>query len=59
MRYIFEGCSSLRVLNLSNFNTNNYINLSGIFDDNSSQLSLICENIQIRNEFEKYFFNKN
>ena len=58
MRYIFEGCSSLRVLNLSNFNTNNYICLDCMFNAVSSKLSLISENIQIKKEYKKYFFNK-
>ena len=58
MRYIFEGCSSLRALNLSNFNTNNYICLDGRFNAVSSKLSLISENIQIKKEYKKYFFNK-
>ena len=31
MNYLFFGCSSLSYLNLSNFNTNNFNDMSGMF----------------------------
>ena len=31
MEYMFDGCSSLKNLNLSNFNTNNVTNMKSIF----------------------------
>ena len=40
MRCMFEGCSSLKELNLSNFNTNNVINMNYMFSKCSEQLKL-------------------
>ena len=37
MKYMFSGCSSLKELNLSNFNTNNVTNMFGMFYDCSVQ----------------------
>ncbi len=36
MGYMFYGCSSLTNINLSNFNTNNVIDMSGLFGGCSS-----------------------
>ena len=36
MDYIFNGCSSLKELNLSNFNTNNLISIKEMFFDCTS-----------------------
>ena len=35
---MFSGCSSLKELNLSNFNTNNVINMGLMFDGCSNEL---------------------
>ena len=40
MEYMFYGCSSLKELNLSNFNTNNVTNIYGMFYECSEQLKL-------------------
>ena len=40
MRYMFYGCSSLKELNLNNFNTNNVINISCMFSKCSDELKL-------------------
>ena len=37
MIYMFSGCSSLKELNLSNFNTNNVIIMRGMFSGCSNQ----------------------
>ena len=37
MRDMFSRCSSLKDLNLSNFNTNNVINMKGMFVGCSTQ----------------------
>ena len=37
MGYMFYGCSSLKDLNLSNFNTNNVTNMGGMFSGCSDQ----------------------
>ena len=36
MAAMFYGCSSLKELNLNNFNTNNVTNMGGMFDGCSS-----------------------
>ena len=38
MKCMFFSCSSLKELNLSNFNTNNVINISGMFGGCSDEL---------------------
>ena len=38
MEYMFFGCSSLKELNLSNFNTNNVTDMRGMFYECSEQL---------------------
>ena len=58
MRKIFWGCSSLKTLNLSNFNTNNVANMSYMFNRCSSLKELNCNNESIKNEFKnKEFIN--
>ena len=41
---MFYNCSSLRELNISNFNTNNVINISGMFFNCSSLNELNVSN---------------
>ena len=51
---MFSSWSSLTTLNLSNFNTNNVTNMSGMFKGiNKKSCNLICNNNKIRNEFKK------
>ena len=38
MGYMFYGCSSLKKLNLSNFNTNNVTDMDYMFSECSEQL---------------------
>ena len=38
MSYMFSGCSSLKELNLSNFNANNVKNMRGMFSRCSNEL---------------------
>ena len=40
MCYMFYRCSSLKELNLNNFNTNNVTNMSGMFSKCSEELKL-------------------
>ena len=40
MRYMFYGCSSLKELNLNNFNTNNVTNMRWMFSKCSDKLKL-------------------
>ena len=40
MSYMFDGCSSLKELNLNNFNTNNVTDMSGMFSKCSDELKL-------------------
>ena len=55
MSWMFKSCSSLKELNLSNFNTNKEINLYNMFKGCSSKLSLICSDDLIKKEYEKIF----
>ena len=52
MSYMFSGCSSLKELNLTNFNTNNVIDMrkmfSGCFDN--LKMKIKSENKNIRDE---------
>ena len=41
---MFCGCSSLKELNLNNFNTNNVTNMSGMFEECSSLKELNLKN---------------
>ena len=47
MDYMFYGCSSLKELNLSNFNTNNVGNMFYMFSRCSEQLKL-----KIKSQYE-------
>ena len=49
MSYMFSGCSSLKELNLSNFNTNNVINMYGMFKGCSSLKELNISNFNTNN----------
>ena len=49
MAYIFEGCSSLKQLNLSNFNTNNVTNMNCMFHKCSSLTDLNISNFNTDN----------
>ena len=49
MNNMFSGCSSLKVLNLSNFNTNNVTNRSLIFYECSDELKL-----KLKSKFNKF-----
>ena len=44
MGYMFYGCSSLTNINLSNFNTNNVIDMSGLFGGCSSLKNINLSN---------------
>ena len=41
MGFMFNGCSSLKELNLSNFNTNNFTNRNNLFYDISKNCKII------------------
>ena len=40
MRDMFYGCSSLKEINLSNFNTNNVTKMNGMFYECSNELKM-------------------
>ena len=46
---MFDGCSSLKELNLNNFNTNNVTNMSYMFDGCSSLKELNLNNFNNNN----------
>ena len=46
---MFSGCSSLKKLNLSNFNTVNVINMSGMFNSCSSLNEINISYFDIKN----------
>ena len=46
---MFYGCSSLKELNLSNFNTNNVTDMRGMFNECSSLKELYVSNFNINN----------
>ena len=52
MSWMFFGCSSLKELNLNNFNTNNVTNMIGMFDGCSDDLKrkIKSENKNIKDE---------
>ena len=52
MSWMFNGCSSLKELNLNNFNTNNVTNMSGMFSGCSDDLKrkIKSENKNIKDE---------
>ena len=45
MSQMFEGCSSLNELNLSNFNINNITNIKGMFSNYPSLKELNLSNL--------------
>ena len=49
MRFMFGGCSSLKELNLSKFNTNNVNNMEGMFYECSSLKELNLSNFNTNN----------
>ena len=49
MKFMFNGCSSLKKLKLSNFNTNNVITMYGMFHGCSSLKELNLSNFNINN----------
>ena len=49
MGYMFSGCSSLKELNLNNFNTNNVTNMSDMFYGCSSLKELNLINFNTNN----------
>ena len=54
MRGMFSECSSLKELNLNNFNTNNVTNMSEMFSKCSDELKLILKSKF--NEFKEEAF---
>ena len=46
---MFDGCSPLKELNLTNFNTNNVTNMSSMFDGCSSLKELNLNNFNTNN----------
>ena len=55
MSYMYYGCSSLKELNISNFNTNNVINMSYMFSYCSSLKELNISNFNM-NDVNHIFF---
>ena len=53
---MFRGCSSLKVLNLNNFNTNNVTYMSGMFSGCLDELKLKIKS-QFKNIKEEAFKN--
>ena len=49
MSYMFFGCSSLKELNLNNFNTNNITNMSYMFEGCLDELKL-----KIKSQFKNF-----
>ena len=49
MSYMFCGCSSLKELNISNFNTNNVTDMGGMFSECSSLKELNLSNFNTNN----------
>ena len=58
MGYMFSGCSSLKELNLSNFNINNVTNMRWMFYGCSSLKELNLSNFNTNNvNYMGYMFN--
>ena len=56
---MFSKCSSLKKLNLNNFNTNNVTNMRGMFDGCSSLKELNLNNFNTNNLADmSYMFNE-
>ena len=49
MNYLFSGCNSLTNINLSNFNTQNVIDMSYIFDKYNSLTIINLSNFNTQN----------
>ena len=56
MSWMFYGCSSLKELNLNNFNTNNVTNMSFMFSGCLNELKLKIKS-QFKNFKEEAFKN--
>ena len=56
MNGMFYGCSSLKELNLNNFNTNNVTNMSGMFSGCLDELKLKIKG-QFKNFKDEAFVN--
>ena len=56
MSYMFYGCSSLKELNLNNFNTNKVTNMIGMFGGCLDELKLKIKS-QFKNFKEEAFEN--
>ena len=56
MRSMFVGCSSLKELNLNNFNTNNVTDMSGMFSGCLDELKSKIKS-QFKNFIEDAFKN--
>ena len=56
MSYMFQSCNSLKDINLSNFNTQNATNMSGIFFNCYSlkKENIITNDNKILNQIKKY-----
>ena len=50
---MFCGCSLLKEINLSNFNTNKVSDIENLFNSCPFNLSIICKNNFIKKEYEK------
>ena len=57
MSCMFRGCSSLKELNLNNFNTNNITNMIGMFNGCLDELKLKIKS-QFKNLKEEAFKNE-
>ena len=56
MGFMFSRCSSLKELNLSNFNTNNVTDMSWMFSECLNELKLKIKS-QFKNFKEEAFWN--
>ena len=56
MSWMFSGCSSLKELNLNNFNTNNVIDMRWMFSECFNELKLKIKS-QFKNFKEEAFKN--
>jgi len=52
MSWMFSRCTSLKKLNLLNFNTNKLYDLSYMFNYCSSELTIICKDKIIKNIYK-------
>ena len=54
MKHMFDGCFSLKKLNLSNFNTNNVIDMSYMFNGCKSIKEINLSNFNTNNICKRY-----